>query len=353
MENKSILDISWGTIFKISVTVIFLYFLYLIREIIIWFIFALVISILMEPAVGLLSRRKVPRVVAVVTVYALIFGLIGYFLYLVLPFFISEIQHFSEVFPQQLKGYFQRVSPLFSKFGIEAFENLDAFLQNVKKPFQEMGRNVFSSIISLFGGVLAAFFTISLSVFLSLEKDLMEKGLAVVFPKKYEEYLFNLWRRSKQKVTGWFLMRIIGVIFVGIASYISFQVLDVEYPVSLAAIGGIFDFVPIIGPSVAGILIFAVVSLDSLLKASFVLAVFGLIQVIENTIVLPVLARKMIKIPPVLVLVALFIGGKLWGVMGAILLVPLVAILFEFLKDFLSEKREEIFSSYKSEEEPL
>jgi predicted PurR-regulated permease PerM len=50
------------------------------------------------------------------------------------------------------------------------------------------------------------------------------------------------------------------------------------------------------------------------------------------------------------VLVALFIGGKLWGVLGAILLIPLVAILFEFLKDFLKEKKEELFSSPAIEE---
>ena len=351
MERKNILDVSWGTIFKVFVTVICLYFLYLIRDLIIWFIFGLVISILMEPLVILFSRRKVPHTVAVVIVYLLIFGLFGYLLYLAIPFFISEIQHFSEVFPNQLKEYLAEISPFLEKVGLEALGDFESMLENIEQYFQEMSRNAFSTIVTLFGGILATFFTISLSFFLSLEKGLMEKGLIIFFPKRYEEYLLGLWRRSKQKVTGWFLMRIIGVIFVGFSSYIIFKALDVGYPILLSAIGGVFDFVPILGPMVASVLIFAVVSVESIVKGIFVIVAFGIIQLIENTVVLPILAQKIIRVPPVLVLIALFIGGKLWGVLGAILLVPLIAILFEFIKDFLEEKKEEVFASrFPSEE---
>lgn len=350
MDDKKTLDISWGTIFKISIAAISLYFLYLIKDIIIWFIFALVISILFEPAIRLLAKRRIPRVAAVVFVYFLIFGILGYSLYLVLPFFISEIQNFSEVLPQQLPEYFEKISPMFKELGIEAFENFESFLDSFKKPFEEMARNVFSTLITLFGGIFAAFFTISIAIFLSLEKGLMEKGLVLFFPKKYENYLFDLWNRSKEKVTGWFLMRIIGMIFVGLSSYLVFSLLEVNYPVSLAAVAGVFDFIPIIGPLVAIILIFTVVSLDNFLKAVFVFAAFGLIQLIENGVLLPALARRIIKVPPVIVLVGLFIGGNLWGVLGAILLVPLIAILFEFFRDFLKGRKEELFLGSSSKE---
>lgn len=339
MNNKKILDISWGTIFKISITIVFLYFLYLIKELIIWFIFALVISILLEPVIGILTKKRVPRVVAVVSIYLFIFGILSYALYSALPFLISEIQNFSEIFPKQLPAYFEKISPMFKGLGVEAFENFETLLNTLKKPFEEMARNVFSALITLFGGIFAAFFTISLAIFLSLEKGLMEKGLAVFFPKEYENYLLNLWNKSKEKVTGWFLMRIIGVLFVGLSSYIAFRALGANYPVSLAVLAGLFDFIPIVGPLVAAILIFIVLSLDNFLMAIFVLIAFGLIQLIENTVLFPVLARKIIRISPVLILVALFIGGKLWGVLGAILLVPLVAILFEFFRDFLKKRR--------------
>ena len=185
MEDKRILDISWGTILKISIAVIFIYFLFLIKSLIIWFIFALVISILLEPAIGILSRRRVPRLVAVVSIYLFIFGILSCLLFLALPFFISEIQNFSEVLPQQMPGFFERISPIFKQLGIEAFESFDTFMDSFRGLFEEMARNIFSTLIVLFGGILATFFTISMAVFLSMEKGLMERGLTLFFPKKY------------------------------------------------------------------------------------------------------------------------------------------------------------------------
>ena len=104
---------------------------------------------------------------------------------------------------------------------------------------------------------------------------------------------------------------------------------------------GIFDFVPIIGPFFAGLVAFMLVSMDSFLKAAFMITAFTLIQGIENGLLLPILSKRIIQVSPLLVLSALFVGGKFWGVMGAILIVPLAAILLNFLKDFLQKHKEE------------
>jgi predicted PurR-regulated permease PerM len=343
-------DISWVTIFRISITIMFLYFLFLVRDIIIWFVFALVISILFEPIIKASTKRKIPRSFVVVAVYFLIFGGLGYFIYLVTPFFISEIQTFTNVLPQQISEYFVKISPFFEGLGVEAFSNVESFLNSVQDPLNKMSGNIFTTLISFFGGIFATFFTISLAVFLSLEGGLMEKGIALFFPRRYEDYLVNLWIRSKQKVTGWFLMRIIGVIFVGFSSFIVFKILGIEYPVTFAIIAGIFDFIPIVGPLIASIIIFAAVSMDSFVKAGFVFVAFGIIQLIENSALMPALSRKMIRVPPVVVLIGLFIGGKLWGALGAVLLVPLVAILFEFFRDLLKEKKDYLIVNAPPEE---
>ena len=88
-------------------------------------------------------------------------------------------------------------------------------------------------------------------------------------------------------------------------------------------------------------MIILIVSFDWIWKAIFVLIVFTLIQQIENNVVTPVLTKKFIGLSPALVLVALAIGGTLWGFLGAILAIPLFGILFEFLRDFLKRKRDQ------------
>lgn len=347
-DSFKFLDISWGMIFKILITILFVYFIYLIRDLIVWFIFALVLSILFEPIINILTKRKIPRIFAVTIVYLFFFGILAYVSYISLPFLISEVRDFSAGFPQQIPVFFEKISPTFKQLGVNTFESFDTFLANFQKPLEEVTKNVFSILLVFFGGIMSTFFTIGMSFFISLEKGLMEKILILFFPKKYEDYLIGLWNKSKDKVIGWFLMRVIGVIFVGLSSYIAFLILNIDYPVSLAAIAGVFDFVPIVGPLIAAIIIFITVALDSVLKAIFVIVVFAIIGSIENNVLFPVLSRKIIRVPPLIVLVSLFIGGKLWGVVGAIVLVPLIAIMFEFLKDFIKENKEEMFFNSSS-----
>ena len=70
------------------------------------------------------------------------------------------------------------------------------------------------------------------------------------------------------------------------------------------------------------------------------LVAFGAIQQIENSILSPLLMKKFVGLPPALVLISLVIGGNLWGIMGAILFIPLMGIIFEFFKEFLQRRRD-------------
>ena len=75
MDGNRTLDISWGTILKIALAFITFYIIYLVRDILVWFIFALIISILFNPAINFLHRRRIPRVLSVISVYIVIFGI--------------------------------------------------------------------------------------------------------------------------------------------------------------------------------------------------------------------------------------------------------------------------------------
>ncbi|MEA3505932.1 MAG: AI-2E family transporter, partial [Elusimicrobiota bacterium] len=75
-------------------------------------------------------------------------------------------------------------------------------------------------------------------------------------------------------------------------------------------------------------------------KALFILIAFVIIQLIEGNVLTPVLTKKFVGLPPVLVLIALMVGGKLWGILGAILAIPLLGLLYEFLRDFLKKRKE-------------
>lgn len=337
MNQDKVLDISWATILKISFAAFLFYFLYQVREILILIIFALIVSLLLNPIINFLERRKVPRTFAAISVYFIVFTLISLFFYLITIFFIQEIQKFLELLPQ----YFDKVSPLLKGIGFQAFEDLQSLISTFGNDLGKIGTNVFNALFVIFGGIFSTLFVLTLAVFLSLEEKTFEKTLSLFFPKKYEEYVLELWENCQKKTSGWFGTRLIACLFVGVLSYFSFFLFNVNYSFSLAFIAGILNFVPFIGPILTGIFIFLIVSFDSLSKAILCLIAFTLVQQIENNILTPVLTRKFLGLSPVVVLISLAIGGKLGGILGAILAVPLAGILFEFLKDFLTKKREE------------
>jgi len=338
MDNtEKILDVSWRTILKISIAIVIFYVLFSIRQILIWFIFALTISVLFNPAINFLKKRKVPRSLAVVLIYVGVFGMLGILIYTMVPIFTLEIQRFLEFFPH----YFERISPPLRNMGFEAFENIETFLKSLEGTLEVMAKNIFTAVFAVFGGIFTTMFIIVSAIFLSLEEGAVEKSLTLLFPKKYESRILVLWQRCQKKVAGWFGGRILACLFVGIASYIAFVLFAIKYPFTLALFAGFLNFVPYVGPLLTAVIIFLIVFPTAPLAGILIIIVFALIQQIENSILTPILMKKFVGLPPVLVLLSLVVGGDLWGVMGAILAVPLFGILFEFLKEFLQRRRDQ------------
>lgn len=203
-----------------------------------------------------------------------------------------------------------------------------------------MAKNIFNVLFTIFGGFFTTLFVIITAIFLSLEEKAVEKALLLLFPKKYEAQIMNVWLRCQRKVAGWFGARVLACIFVGVLSYIAFLLFNVKYPFTLALFAGVFNFIPYVGPLLSGVIIFLLVFPTEPFKGIIVLIAFVLIQQIENSILSPILMKKFVGLPPALVLLSLVIGGHLWGLLGAILAIPLFGILFEFLKEFLQRQHD-------------
>lgn len=335
--TEKVLDISWGTIGKLLLAAFSLYVIFQIKDVLVWTLFAVIISVLFDPAVDFLQRRlRLPRVVAALGIYLSVFGLLALLIYGTVPFFVSEIQRFSQLLPQ----YFETISPMLKGLGLRAFEDLQTFTGAVSGSLERMSSSIFSALFSVFGGIFATIFVISAAIFLSLEEKGIERAITLLFPKKHEAMALDIWARSQRRVSSWFLSRVLSSLFVAAATYLALVLFSVRYPVSLSLVSGVLNFIPVVGPLITGALVSLIVAVDNTLRAVFVLLSFVLIQQIENSVVMPLLSKKFIGLPPVLVLVALAIGGKLWGIMGAVLIVPLSGILFEFLRDFLRKQKE-------------
>jgi predicted PurR-regulated permease PerM len=336
MNNEKILDISWRTIAKISIAVAIFYLFFAVRDILIWFIFALTISVLFNPAVNFLQKRKIPRGLAVVFIYVGTFGFLSILIYLVVPIFIVEIQSFLNAFPE----YFEKISPPLKGLGFQAFDSLESFLMALGGTLEGMADNIFSALFTIFGGFFTTLFVIVTAIFLSLEEKGVERTLMLLFPKRYEAQVLSVWTRCQKKVSGWFGARLLACLFVGVISYIAFILFNVRYPFTLALFAGVFNFIPYVGPLLTAVILFLIIFPTEMFKAVLVLITFGLIQQVENSVLSPILMKKFVGLPPALVLNSLVVGASLWGLLGAILSIPLFGILFEFFREFLQKRHD-------------
>lgn len=336
MFEEKTLNINWNFCLKIIAIVILLYFLFMIKELLIWFVFALILSVLFNFPIDFLEQKKIPRILTAIVVYFGFFTIMGFFLYKITPVFLLEIKQFNSELPL----YLQKVSPFLEKIGVGFSQDSRNFLSLFENNLEKIGESAINALVAFFGGIKAAIFVISLSLFLSLERNFLEKMVINFAPVGHKEWLFGLLPKVKKQVSGWFLSRIIGVLFVGSLCYLFLSFFGIKHAFMFSFVFGIFDFIPVVGPLIAGAIIVLAVMADSWSQAFFVLLGLIIIQQIENNLLFPVLFKKFIGLPPSLVLMALAIGGTLWGFLGAILAVPLVGIIFEIIEDYLGLKKE-------------
>lgn len=339
MSQEQTLDVSWNTILKIFLAIFIFYIIFIAREIALWFLFALAISILLDPAINFFRKIHIPRIIAILIVYFSIFGILGLLIYITAPIFIAEMRQLIKYLPD----YFEQVNPILRQFGIDTAQNFNDFTSTVTSNLQQSSQSILKALMVFFGGIASTISILTMAFFLSLEEKGVENVLLLLSPSKYEEYIRNIFERVQKKIAGWFGARVLACLFVGIGSYIVFFIFGIRYAFILALLSGFLNFIPYIGPWITGILLVVLVAISS---ASWFTALYALIavmaiQAIENNLLTPLLMKKMTDIPPVLVLVSLLLGAKMFGFLGMIFAVPVFGIIYEFIKEFLENKKAE------------
>ncbi len=335
-EKKQTLDISWEAILRIFFALVVVYLLYQVIDILVWFIFALIISVLFNPLVDFLKKLKVPRSVGVVLVYFGFFGVLSFLIYAITPGLYAEVRKFSLLLPE----YIEKISPFLSYIGVEGFSTIDDIVEALRESSQEVTNSIFNALGVIFGGFSTAFFIITLAIFLSLEGNSVEKAISLLIKEKEKNYALSVWKKCRNQVGSWFLIRLLACAFVGLTSFVVFYFFGISYALLFGIIGGAFNMIPFAGPAIAALLFFIIVSLESVTQAFFVLIAFLVIQAIEGSVLTPALSKKIMGVSPALVLISIVIGGSLWGILGAFLAIPLMGIIFEFTKSFLEKRKE-------------
>jgi len=322
-------EISHKTVIFTAAFLIGLWFLIQIKEIIILvFLSIILLSALLKP-VEWLNSKKIPRVLSVIIVYIFVITLISFAFGIIAPPLISETASFIAGLPQ-IVGTINDFL-VFHKIPVEDVS------QVIAGQLQSIAGNFINITTAIFGSIFLILSIFVFTFYLLLEWKSAVRLFASPFSGKHEKRIISLVAKVESGLGQWLRGQLTLSVVVGALTYIGLRILDIPYALPLALVAGIFEIVPIVGPIIAAIPAVLVALTIAPVMGLATVALFFIIQQLENNLIVPMVMSKVIGLQPPIVIIALLIGAKLAGIGGAFLAVPVIVVGKIVFKEFLTE----------------
>ncbi len=345
VEHDTKVIITSGTIFKVIAVGLLIWALFLIRDVVLILLTAIVIASAIEPGTQWFMRRRIPRVAAVIILYSLVAILLAGFIFFFMPPLVGEVSNFVKDLPHYIEFFsgndaattFGPVTNLVPE-GFISGSSIAQLLESIQGTLTSFSSGIFQTIRVVFGSVLSFILIVVISFYLAVQEKGIENFLRVVTPLRHEDYAVNLWRRTQNKIGKWLQGQLVLAIVIGVLVFLGLTVLGVEYAFLLAVLAAIFELIPIFGPILAAVPAAALGFADSATLGLLIIGLYIIIQQFENHLIYPVVVTKIVGVPPLLVILALLVGLKLAGFLGFILAIPAAAFLVEIFHDVEKDK---------------
>jgi len=346
--NNINVQITAGSILNVFLFGILAAVLWFLRDIVLIVLTAVVIASAMEPGINWLGRYRINRIFSVILIYLAVALAFFAVLFFFLPPLVNDAVNFISRLPAALATFnlADATHGLIPNFSA-AFSSSD-ILGSISSTIAATTGGVFSTLSAFFGGISSFILIVVFSFYFSVQETGVDDFLRVVTPAQHQAYVLNLWKRSQQKIGKWMQGQLILGVIVGVLLYLGLTILQVPNALLLAVIAAVFELIPVFGQILAAIPAIAVAYTggtilgDGVTGAVTVLFLYVIIQQFEAHLIYPVVVKKVVGVPPLLVILALLVGAKLAGFLGILLSVPIAGAVQELVTDIDRRKTREL-----------
>ena len=307
------IEISHRTIIFTVVFLLSLWFLVQIADILFWLFVSFILMAAFKPTVDYLEGKKFPRVLAILLIYTILLFAVSFVVSTIVPPLISQTITLIE----RLPGYLRSVLP---------FVTINPAV--VSQQIAPLGQNLVRLSLGIFSNVIALFTIIVITFYLLLERKNLNSYLTFLLGETTGENVVTVIHKVEERLGAWVRGQLTLIFAIGILTYIGLLILGIPYALPLAILAAMLEIVPNIGPVLSAIPAVIVAFAVSSLHPLFTIIMYIIIQQLENQVIVPIVMRRMVGLPPLVTIVAILIGVKLAGVRGAIMAVPVV-VTFE------------------------
>jgi predicted PurR-regulated permease PerM len=320
--------ISRKTILFTVFLLIGLVFLYYIRDLILEVFVAILVMTLLSPIVNFLVKFKIPRTLAVIITYLVLIGALVYLVANLSVPLIEQTTNFVNGLPKYLES-----------LGLTTFTG-DKALQDFLSQIGILPASLARFALSLFSNLVEVITVLIFALYMLITREDLDKQVAYFFEDSRKEKIISVLRKLESVLGRWIRGQLILMFVVGAFTYIGLKLLGVPYTLPLAILAGLLEIVPYVGPVIAAIPVVIIGFGMSTFIGIATIALAFLVQQVENYVFVPVIMNKSVGVSPLMVLLSLAIGFRLFGIVGAIVSIPAVLALQVLIKEYsLSPKK--------------
>lgn len=338
-EARQQVDLSAGSVFRALLIIIAFGVLYLLSDVLIILIFAIVIASAVQPFVAWFERRRVPRIVSVLLLYLMVVAAGVILSTLVFPSVSGDLTQLTSYLPKITKEISTSLDA--AQSGNKYFDfisEIQNILEVVTGYLQQFSQSALNLAVSAFGGIFSFVAILVISFYLSVMKNGVQNFLEAVVPERYEKYVLDLWRRTEYKVGLWLQGQMLLSLIMGLVVFVGLTLMGVKFALMFAILIMVLEIVPIAGPVLAAIPAILIAFLQSPELGLYTLIFYIVAQQLENHLLVPFVLGKTIGLNPIVVILAILVGSKLAGLAGAFLGVPVATIIVEIIDDMARSK---------------
>ena len=313
-----------------------LYILWLIRDVLAILLVATFVATALGPAVDFFHHRvRMRRGLAILITYAALLGTVFVIGLVVVPPIVDQTNEFVTHVPEYVEDISENetLQRYDERYGItEELERQAARLPNevgsAASALRDVTVGVFSALFQLIVVLVIAFF-------LLLDgKRLVEWGLGELGPergRRMRGIADQVYRSVGGYVAGAGLIALVA----GFTTWLMLTLLDIRFAVPLALLMALLDLVPLVGATIAGLIIATVCAIENFPEAPIIFLIYLLVyQQVENNLLQPMVYRRTVKLHPLIVLPGVLIGAELLGVLGVLLAIPIAGTIQIVVKDW-------------------
>jgi len=344
-KEHMVVELNVSSVAKASVMVLFMiilsYFLYEIRGIIVTVFVSFLLAAALDPLVDLFQKWKIPRAVSVLLIYIVLFVLAALLVTNVVALIAGQVVEIAKnvgQFVANITGnsklpYATQLKPYFDQF----YHTVD--LQSAASQLQNALKIVADQLLSISVGLLNLVLVLILTFFMTVEEAAIQDFFQSLFPSRYSKYISTRLLAVKDQIGYWLRGQLLLSLIAAILSYVGLVVLGVNYALTLAVIAGVAMVVPVIGRVFAWVIAFPIVFNQSPILSLWMSLYYLLLQQVENNVLVPYIMNKAVGLSPIVIIIAMMIGGQYLGILGLILSIPLATTVSIFVKDYASKSK--------------